>query len=147
MGFGFWQKWLVVVGLYHVVFGLVLALFVQSDFMDVYFKQYFDVIFWPDSNISPAAEQYKNWTSSVLGSVVASWGVFITYIAWYPFRLRETWAWHGILVPVTLWFVVDTTCSIYYGVGINALFNIITLLLFVLPLSMTWKYFFAYRSL
>jgi hypothetical protein len=88
MSFNFWQKWLVGVGVYHVVFGLVLAFFGQSALMDMLINQYYDPIFWPDNEVSQGATHYKNWSTSVLGSVVASWGIFIAFLAYYPFKLR-----------------------------------------------------------
>ena len=141
MHFNFWQKFLLGVGIYHVVFGLILALFVQTDFMDTYFNRYFDVIFWPDTNIPAAASKYRNFSSAVLGSVIASWGIFITFLAHYPFKAREKWAWTCIAVAISLWFIIDTACSLYYGVNINALFNLFTLSLFAAPLFYTRKYF------
>lgn len=141
MRFSFWQKWLVVVSLYHVVFGLLLAFFSQSPFMDVLFNQYFDPVFWPDNQVSAGTMQYKTWVSGVLGSVIASWGLLIAFIAHYPFKSREKWAWNGIAAAVVFWFVVDTTCSLNYGVTVNAVFNLFTLIIFVLPLLFTRKYF------
>lgn len=143
MSFNFWQKWLVGVSIYHVVFGLLLAFFGQSQFMYVLLNQYFDPIFWPDNQISTGTMQYKNWVSSVLGSVIASWGILIAYIAYYPFKCRERWAWNGIAVAVVFWFFVDTSCSLYYDVSINAVFNLFTFVLFVVPLFFTHKYFYG----
>jgi hypothetical protein len=143
MSFSFWQKWLVGVSIYHIVFGLLLAFFGQSQFMDVLLNQYFDPIFWPDNQISAGTMQYKNWVSSVLGAVVASWGMLIAFIAYYPFKLCEKWAWNGITVSVIFWFAVDTTCSIYYDVSINAVFNLFTFVLFAVPLFITRKYFYG----
>jgi len=143
MNFNFWQKWLVGVGVYLVVFGLLLAFFGQSPLMDVLLNQYFDPIFWPDNLISTGTMQYKAWISSVLGAVIAGWGLSISFIAYYPFKLRETWAWKSIAVAVIFWFVVDTACSLYYRVPINAVFNLFTLALFALPLLFTWKSFFG----
>jgi len=71
MSFNFWQKWLVGVGLHHVLFGLLVALFGQSHFMDVMMNQYYDPLFWPDNTISEGTMTYKNWSTSVLGAVVA----------------------------------------------------------------------------
>ncbi len=141
MSFNFWQKWLVGVGLYHVLFGLLLAFFGQSRFMDVMINQYYDPLFWPDNTISEGTITYKNWSTSVLGAVVASWGSFISFIAYYPFKSRENWAWNCIATSVLLWFFIDTGYSLYYGVNINAVFNLITLALFLIPLLLTRKYF------
>ena len=146
MSFSFWRKWLVGVSLYHVVFGLLLAFFSQSQFMDVMLNQYFDPIFWPDNQITEGTLRYKGWVSSVLGAVIASWGMLIAFIAYYPFNSREKWAWNGIAVAVIFWFVVDTACSLYYDVPINAVFNLITFSLFMVPLLLTRKHFFSHDS-
>lgn len=143
MSFNFWQKCLVGVSIYHLVFGLLLAFFGQSQFMYVFFNQYFDPIFWPDNQISAGTMQYKNWVSGVLGAVVASWAILIAFIAYYPFKLREKWAWNCIAVAVTFWFIVDTACSLYYRVPINAVFNLFTFVLFVVPMFFTHKYFYG----
>ena len=139
--FSFWRKWLFIVALYHIVFGLTLAFFSQSPLMDKMLNQYFDPIFWPDNSPSSGTMHYKAWTSAVLGAVVASWAILIAFIAHYPFRLREKWAWNSVTFAVLLWFAVDTGCSLYFDVGINAMFNLFTLFLFALPLTFTRKYF------
>jgi len=141
MSFSFWQKWLLGVSIYHVVFGLLLAFFNQSPFMGVLLNQYFDPIFWPDNQISTGTLQYKGWISSVLGSVTASWALLIAFIAYYPFKLREKWAWSSIAAAVIFWFVIDTACSLYFNVSINAVFNLFTLALFIIPLLFSRKYF------
>jgi hypothetical protein len=143
MSFNFWQKWLVGVGAYHVFFGLALAFFGQTAFMDVLFNQYYDPIFWPENKIPQGAAHFKSWSTSVLGAVVASWGIFIAFLGYFPFKSREKWAWSCICVAITLWFVVDTALSLYYQVTINAVFNLITLALFVFPLLLTRKHFFG----
>lgn len=143
MSFSFWQKWLLVVSLYHIVFGLLLAFFSQSAFMDTALNRYFDSIFWPNNQLVAGTIQYKAWSSAVLGAVIVSWALLIAFITWYPFRSREKWAWHSIAFAVICWFVIDTACSLYYDVAVNAVFNLFTLLLFALPLLFTWKYFFT----
>ncbi len=110
--------------------------------MDVLLNQYFDPVFWPDNKISEETMHYKAWVSSVLGSVIASWGLLIAFIAYFPFKLREKWAWKSIAVAVIFWFVVDTACSLYYRVPINAVFNLFTFILLAVPLLMTRKHFF-----
>lgn len=142
MNFSFWQKWLVVVSLYHVVFGLLLTFFNQSPFMNVLLNQYYDPIFWPDGQISEGTAQYKTWVSAVLGSVIASWGMLIAFIAYFPFKLREKWAWNGVAAAVVFWFIVDTSCSLFYDVSVNAVVNLFTLMLFALPMLFTRKYFY-----
>ena len=80
--------------------------------------------------------------SAVMGSVIASWGMLIAFIAYFPFKLREKWAWNGVAAAVVFWFIVDTSCSLFYDVSVNAVFNSFTLMLFALPLLFTRKYFY-----
>jgi hypothetical protein len=87
------------------------------------------------------ARYNKAWVSGILGSVIASWGLLIAFVAHYPFKSREKRAWNGIAAAVVFWFVVDTTCSLNYGVTVNAVFNLFTLIIFVLPLLFTRKYY------
>ena len=147
MSFYFWQKWLVGVSIYLVVFGILLAFFSQSQFMHVLLNQYIDPSFWPDNQISAGTMQYKKWVSGVLGAIVASWGILIAFIAYYPFNLRERWAWSSIAVAVMFWFFVDSGCSLYYNVPINAVVNLFTLVLFVVPLFFTRKYFYGEETI
>ncbi|RKZ65522.1 MAG: hypothetical protein DRQ44_07965 [Gammaproteobacteria bacterium] len=111
--------------------------------MHVLLNQYIDPSFWPDNQISAGTMQYKKWVSGVLGAIVASGGILIAFIAYYPFKLRERWAWNCITVAVMFWFFVDSSCSLYYNVPINAVVNLFTLVLFVLPLFFTRKYFYG----
>jgi len=143
MRFSFWQKWLVGVSIYHVVFGVLLAFYSQSYLMDILLNQYFDPVFWPDNQITEGALQYKGWVSAVLGSVIISWALLIGFIAYYPFKLREKWAWNAITTAVVFWFVIDTACSLYYNVTINVWFNLFTFSLFIVPLVLTRKYFYT----
>ena len=105
MSFYFWQKWLVGVSIYHVVFGVLLAFFSQSQFMYVLLNQYFDPIFWPDNQISAGTMQYKNWVSRVLGAVVASWGILIAFIAYYPLNCAKDRRGTASLLPLCFGFL------------------------------------------
>ena len=49
----------------------------------------------------------------------------------------------SVLGAVIFWFVVDSSCSLYYRVPINAAFNLFTFVLFVVPLFFTRKYFYG----
>lgn len=146
MGFEFWRKWLIGVSIYHVLFGLVLAFFSQSSLMDLLINQYYDPTFWPNGHIDAGAMRYKAWSSSVLGAVIASWGLLIAFIASVPFKRREKWAWISVASGLVLWFVVDTSCSIYFQIQINVVFNLSILLLFALPLLFTFRHFFGSAS-
>ncbi len=139
--FHFWQRWLFVVSLVILVFGLLLALFNQSLPFDLLLNNQVDPVFWGGSEVPPAVAAFQPWVYGVLGATMAGWGVFLAFIVHYPFGNREPWSWTCILSGLVLWYVADTGLSLYYGVIFNALFNTAFFLAGVLPLFFTRKEF------
>lgn len=134
----FWQKWLFVLGLLIAAFGVLLALFSETPAFSI-FHQQIDPAFFraPDAEI----RNFQQWIYGLLGATMAGWGVFMAFIAHYPFQKKEKWAWVCIAMGVLLWYVVDTSISLSFGVMFNAVFNTIVLILVALPLGFTWKDF------
>jgi hypothetical protein len=139
--FTFWQKWLYVVGLVLVLFGLALAFFNQTAVFDFLFNHQIDPVFWGGQPIGSDAALFQRWAYGVLGATVAGWGIFLAFIAQYPFRRKERWAWTCVAVGLGSWYLVDTGLSLRAGVWFNALFNGALLILACLPLAFTWKEF------
>lgn len=139
--FSFWQKWLFCFGLYLIAFGLVLSFFSHSTLMNFVFNNQIDPAFWGIAELPENTERFQDWIYGVLGAVISGWGIFISFIAYYPFRAKEPWAWTCIGVGFIVWFVIDTVISAYYHAGFNVLINIIFLLFALLPLLFTRKYF------
>ncbi len=139
--FGFWQKWLFGFGLYLVVFGLIMALFGQSRLMNFVFNNQINPAFWSSTELSAAAAEFQAFIYGVLGATIVGWGVFLAFIARYPFKAREPWAWNCVAIGVVMWFVVDTFVSIRFGVGFNVMVNIVFLSLALFPLLFTRTHF------
>ena len=139
--FDFWQKWIFSVSLVLIVFGMLLALFPQSQFMDFVFNNQIDPVFDLDGEISDNMRSFQAWIYGVLGTVISGWGILLAFIARYPFKARQKWAWNCIAAGFVLWFVVDTSISACFGVIFNVLFNVCLLLLIGIPLIGTYKYF------
>ena len=132
--------------IYVTVFGFVLAFFGQSAPMDWAFNDMVDAMFWSGTP-SPETMRYQAWVYGVLGGCMIGWGVCLIFLTWYPFANRESWAWSCIAVAMTIWFVVDTSLSLYHGAAFNAGFNLLFYLLFAVPLAFTHRYFFQWASL
>lgn len=141
--FSFWQKWLFLVGLLIALFGLMLAFFGQSPLFNAVFNQPLAAIFWPNQGIPKSVLPFQAWMYGLLGAIVSSWGIFIAFLAHFPFKAREQWAWICLAVGITLWFIVDTSFSIYYRAIFNAIANTVWFLLLALPLLFTKPYFFG----
>jgi hypothetical protein len=139
--FNFWQKWLFGLGLYLCFFGLVLCFFSNSSLMDFAFNNQIDPTFWDKNELPDNAMRFRGWIYGVLGAVISGWGVLISFIAHFPFKKKEKWAWDSLLSAAIIWFLSDTTISIYYEVGFNVIFNCALFILVVLPLAFTKMHF------
>lgn len=141
--FNFWQKWLFYVGIYLAVFGLVLAFFNQTYVMNFVFNNQINSVFWSSNEIPESAFPFQSWIYGVLGATVSGWGIFIAFLAYYPFKAREKWAWNCIATGIAIWFISDTSISAFYDVTFNVVFNVVLLIFIGLPLLFTRKFFVA----
>jgi hypothetical protein len=139
--FNFWRKWLFGATIIMVVFGVALAL-LNGTFIFSWMNDGINPPFWSDSSsITPAIRNYQQFTTGLLGTLMTCWGLTVMFIAQYSFRRQESWAWTGLVFSVGLWFLMDTSISLYYRVYFNALSNLGFLVLLALPLFFTRKHF------
>ena len=140
--FSFWQRWLLAVGLVMVAFGLVMA-FLNGTVVFELFNRQIDPVFWGDETTPEAATRFRQWAYGAWGATVAGWGIFVAFIAHYPFRRREEWSWNCLAAGLLVWYLVDTAISLCFRVYFNAAFNSLLLILSALPLAYTRKHFHA----
>jgi hypothetical protein len=86
-------------------------------------------------------DDFQGWVYGVLGSTMAGWGIFFAFIAHIPFKRMERWAWNCMMIGIMVWYFTDTTISLNYRVYFNAIFNTLILILVILPLLFTYKFF------
>lgn len=144
--FLFWQRWLLLAGLTLTAFGLALAFFSQTWLFDALFNNQVNPVFWSAAAVSPATQRFQAWAYGVLGATIAGWGIVTAFLARYPFRNKEPWAWTAIALAISVWFITDTGLSVWFGVTFNAVFNILVLLLVLLPLNFTRSDFHDRRA-
>jgi hypothetical protein len=82
---------------------------------------------------------FKSFAMSLLGALMAMWGILLFGIIRHAFANGELWAWNSILYSTISWFVIDEFFSIYYQVFANAIGNIPLLFLLIFPLVATRK--------
>ena len=138
--FFFWQRWLLIVGILISVFGTLMAFFSGTPLFDLFNGQ-IDPVFWGGSAVEESVRSFQGWIYGVWGATIAGWGIFVIFIAQYPFRNRERWAWNCLVAGMLVWFVLDTSLSIFHRVYFNAAFNSVLLILAMLPIVITRKYF------
>lgn len=138
--FSFWQRWLFVVGVVVSVFGVMMALLSGTPLFDLFNRQ-IDPAFWSTNAVDEVTRQFQQWIYGVWGATIAGWGIILTYIARYPFSKKERWAWNCLIFGLLVWFVLDTSLSVFYKVYFNAAFNTVLLILGMLPVVFTRKEF------
>lgn len=141
--FDFWQKWLYGLGIIMVVFGLALA-FLNGTVLFLVFDQNIDPVFWRGNQPPAPFVSFQGWIYAVLGATMAGWGVCVAFMAHYPLRKKEGWAWNALASAILLWAVVDTFFSVRFGVYFNALFNLLLLIMAALPLAFTRRFFSSF---
>lgn len=138
--FSFWQRWLFVFSLVVVVFGLGMTLLNRTPLFAVIDSQV-NPVFWGTNPLPAGVNEFQGFVYGVLGATMAGWGVFLAFIIHYPFQVRERWAWNAFAFGLSLWYVTDTSISLYFGVVFNAIFNTVIFILAVLPLFFTYREF------
>jgi hypothetical protein len=134
--FAFWQRWLFAVGVLISIFGILMALLSGTPIFELFNRQ-IDPAFWGTNSVDPNARAFQAWVYGLWGATIAGWGIFLAFIAKYPFRNKEKWAWNCLAAGLAVWFVLDTALSVYYRVYFNAVFNTVLLILVALPLLVT----------
>ena len=138
--FSFWQRWLFTVGLIITVFGIAMALFSGTPLFDLLNRQ-IDPAFWGMDAVDNVAKRFQQWIYGAWGATIAGWGIFPTYIAHYPFKKKERWAWHCSVLGLVVWFILDTSLSYFYKVYFNVALNTVLLALAMLPIVFTRRDF------
>ncbi len=138
--FDFWYRWLLVVSWIIVFFGLAMALLNTTPIFDL-MNNRVNPVFWGAGPVPEASALFIRWIYGVLGATVAGWGVFMVFIARNSFYQHERWARDAIFVGLLLWYVVDTSITLYFKVAFNAALNTTLLIMGMLPIVMTWKAF------
>ena len=93
-----------------------------------------DLIFWPIDGGEDLAAPPSRLLLAISGGVMAGWGLLLWQITTHLYPSDPHLARSLILTSVAIWFVVDSLGSILAGAWLNALFNIVFLEMFVIPL-------------
>ena len=126
-------RWLLAVGLGHVLLGVVLAFTAQLPIAAPYFEHLYASV---GTSQAPTAEYHSLLTTMVrlFGPTVASWGLLFSLLV-YLYRQHG----HGLIKPalfvaLLLWCVLDSAISAYYGILAHAYLNTLAALSIALPL-------------
>lgn len=126
-------RWLLLIGLGHVVLGVVLAFTAQLPPADFYFQHLYASFAVTDA---PAAyQQLLSTLIRLFGPTVASWGLLFSLLI-HLYRQHG----HSLIKPalfaaLLLWCVLDSAISSYYGLFLHVYLNSAAALSIAIPLS------------
>ncbi len=139
IGFRFWQKWLVVLGL---MITLTMGIFFTfSHLLNIEYS-YINLAFWGSQTAPLIVADFQDWIYGVYGAIATTFGLFIIFIASIPFKRKEPWSWYCLVSCISVWFVLDTSISLGFKFYTNAIFNLIFFILLMLPLAFTRNHIF-----
>ena len=136
--FSFWKTWLLLVAIAITLFGIFMSLF-NGTALFAPFDANINPVFWGQAPLPESTIQFQRWVFGAWGATVGGWGVLLIYVAAYPIRRKEPWAWKSIMAGLVVWFVLDTSLSLLHKVYFNAAFNFLIFLLAVTPLCFLRK--------
>ena len=138
--FSFWWAWLVLVAVAITAFGIFMSLFNGTALFSL-FDANINPVFWGQGPLPAGTVHFQHWVYGTWGATVAGWGVLLTYVAMYPLRKKERWAWKSVLAGLIVWFVLDTSLSLFHRVYFNAALNLLIFILALMPLWFIRKSF------
>ena len=134
----FWSNWIIGVSLIGIVFAV--AMLLPGTFQDTFAQWAYDTVAGPGlyAELTTGDLAVQRLLYGILGAVMVGWFVMIAWLAYIPFRRGERWAWLALDTSLLTWFVLDSTISVQSGMPQNVLFNLVFLVLFMIPLVATW---------
>lgn len=129
--FGFWYRWL-------------LAALAPDSFIFDFYNRQLTARFWGSTEVPENVREVRLFLFGPLGGTIAGKYVLLFYAVRFGFKRRERWAWWAILISHLAWFVIDSSVSFYHRAYFNfniLLINITPVIVYGIPLLLTWKYF------
>jgi len=112
--FLFWQKWLYYTSIFFVFIGIAVAIFNNTILFELW-NQYMKSWLGIEGTLPTNLLKFKTFILAPLGGTIAGSYVLMAFIAKYPFRNREKWAWQAATLSLLTWFVIDSSLCLYHG--------------------------------
>jgi hypothetical protein len=118
-----WANWVlilsvVIMGLgfgFAIMFPLFLPQVIEPFFTEL------SGMTWADLTIGQIL--FHNLLAGVIGGVLMGWGLLLALLSLRLRKAPEDWIWTTITISVLVWYLVDTTASIFAGSTLNVLLN------------------------
>ena len=136
----FWWRWLIVTTVFVLVFSTAMVV-IPRPVMRMFSLLYYSSPESIDAFGAPAVA-FIMLLQGVLGAVMFGWSAALLLVLLGSFRRGSREGWTIIAVSLAAWFIPDTTISLLSGFWQNAVFNLVFLALFAIPLVATRRTFF-----
>ena len=113
-------KWMSVVGIVGILFGIFYAFF-GLESLPVYQK------FVPDT-------VYAAWSNGLYGSTFIGFSVLLFFVGRYAFQKSDTVLMRALLYGIMSWLIVEALFSFYYRIYINVGVDIVLAIVLGFPL-------------
>jgi hypothetical protein len=142
--FEFWQKWLFYVGVIVAGIGVWMTFLTDTQVFREITTQY-DKVFWGDNleAVDIRMRAFQLWVYGAWGGTLAVWGVYIAFLAHYPFKNKEKWVWNCLVYGTGVWFFIETAISVRFSVMPNIIINVLIFSAIIWPCIMSKSYFEA----
>ena len=141
--FRFWQLWLFYTSLLFALFGILFALYGNNYFFRFY-NYALSQTFFNKPELSKQTDQFRAFIWGPLGGTIACCYLLLAFIAYYPFKRKEKWAYYSVCVAFGTWIIIDSAVCFLLPCIFSGLFNqcIFQFIIKMRPLIFTRKYFF-----
>ena len=129
----FHKSWLRVSAVVIGFFGPVLFFGTMPEYNELA-RLGLDILAWPIDGF-PSYESQEIWFLSALtGGFLVGWGVTVFCLSLWVYDLAPEGVRRSLVAGACSWFIVDSMGSITSGQAMNAVFNVLVLLLIVGPM-------------
>jgi hypothetical protein len=137
--FNFWIRWLRLVGVALVLFGIFMTFFNATPLFAL-LNEGIDPVFWGESALGDGTLAFRTWVYSAWGATIAGWGITLLFLVHFALAKQERWSWFAIVLGLAFWYVLDTGVSVYFKVSFNVIFNSLILALVSIPLVASYRW-------
>jgi hypothetical protein len=129
------KKWLLLVAIGHVAFGVALPFVAFSGNFDFYAAK-IRYSFWNGTPVPAEAEAFERWIVALFGPTIASWGVLMTCLVRAGMRTDETWPWDGLLISLLALGPADIAISLMHDYWLHVIVDLSVVFIIAVPALM-----------
>ena len=133
MSHKFHKFWLIISAFVIWSFGPIFALGSMESTSELA-RLTLDILSWPVDGLQTYTDPTTRFLSALTGGFLFGWGIMVLCLRQWVYDAAPEGVRRSLLTGALAWFFLDSAGSIASGNALNALFNVIVLLLVVGPM-------------